>query len=115
MEAIRRFLERMRPGKPAPGRESMAEQAASVAAPVATPEAGAPLDFKIDRSPNRHIAFGQGRHSCIGGPLVRMEMAAAFGALARAFPHVQSLEEKPEWTPRLGHRWLARLRVGTGL
>ncbi len=70
-----------------------------------------PDTFKMDRSPNRHLAFGQGRHSCIGGPLVRMEMIVAFGALVRAFPQLRSLESRLEWTPRLGHRWLSRLMV----
>jgi len=45
--------------------------------------------FQPDRTPNRHLAFGQGKHSCIGGPMVRLEMITAFEALTQAFPNLQ--------------------------
>lgn len=70
--------------------------------------------FDPARKPNRHLAFGQGRHSCIGGPLVRMEMAAAFEALARNYPKLKLTGVPVEWTPRIGHRWIASLRVQCG-
>ena len=69
--------------------------------------------FKPGRPGNRHLAFGQGRHSCIGGPLVRLEMITAFETLMREFPALRVTGERLEWTPRLGHRWLARLPVIT--
>ena len=69
--------------------------------------------FKPGRPGNRHLAFGQGRHSCIGGPLVRLEMITAFETLVREFPMLRVTGERLEWTPRLGHRWLARLPVIT--
>jgi cytochrome P450 len=34
----------------------------------------APFEFRIDRSPNRHVAFGYGAHVCLGQHLARMEM-----------------------------------------
>ncbi len=33
-----------------------------------------PFEFKIDRSPNKHLAFGFGPHLCLGQHLARMEM-----------------------------------------
>ncbi len=73
-----------------------------------------PDTFNPDRPNNRHLAFGQGRHSCIGAPLVRMEMTVAFESLVHAFPTLRATESRLEWTPRLGHRWLSRLPVATG-
>ena len=70
--------------------------------------------FIPDRTPNRHIAFGQGKHSCIGGPLVRLEMTIAFEALTQAFPQLQLSDEPLEWTPRIGHRWIAKCPVKNG-
>ena len=34
----------------------------------------APFEFRLDRSPNRHVAFGYGAHVCLGQHLARMEM-----------------------------------------
>ena len=73
-----------------------------------------PDTFQPERQSNRHLAFGQGRHSCIGGPLVKLEMTTAFQALAQAFPKLSATPEPKEWTPRLGHRWLAKLPVIVG-
>ena len=33
-----------------------------------------PFTFKVDRSPNKHVAFGYGAHVCLGQHLGRMEM-----------------------------------------
>jgi cytochrome P450 len=35
-----------------------------------------PAAFRVDRSPNRHITFGAGRHLCLGARLARLEMAS---------------------------------------
>jgi cytochrome P450 len=37
--------------------------------------------FRIDRRPNPHIAFGFGRHVCVGAHLARIEIRALFKAL----------------------------------
>ena len=37
----------------------------------------------IDRSPNRHVAFGHGPHTCIGAPLARMELGAVIERFVR--------------------------------
>jgi cytochrome P450 len=33
-----------------------------------------PLEFRVDRNPNRHLAFGYGAHVCLGQHLAKMEM-----------------------------------------
>jgi len=40
-----------------------------------------PFTFRIDRQPNRHIAFGMGEHVCLGAHLARLELRATFSAL----------------------------------
>ena len=44
----------------------------------------APEAFRIDRTPNPHLAFGLGQHFCLGAQLARCEMRALFGALLPA-------------------------------
>jgi cytochrome P450 len=45
--------------------------------------------FRIDRRPNPHLAFGLGRHHCIGAHLARLEMRALLKAL---LPRLESVE-----------------------
>jgi cytochrome P450 len=33
-----------------------------------------PFEFRVERSPNRHLAFGYGAHVCLGQHLAKMEM-----------------------------------------
>jgi cytochrome P450 len=43
-------------------------------------------DFYPKRAPAAHLAFGHGMHRCVGAELARMELRAAFLALAHRFP-----------------------------
>ena len=67
--------------------------------------------FNIMRAPNPYLSFGKGRHACVGGSLVRMEMEAALAVILEYFPGLAMKEDTLTWTPRLGHRWLDRLLV----
>lgn len=42
-----------------------------------------PFRFRIDRAPNRHLAFGIGEHFCLGAHLARLELVAAFRFLSQ--------------------------------
>jgi cholest-4-en-3-one 26-monooxygenase len=37
-----------------------------------------PFSFQVDRTPNRHLAFGSGAHFCMGAHLARVELEALF-------------------------------------
>ena len=41
---------------------------------------------KLDRAPNRHVAFGLGPHRCIGAPLARMMFEVMVKAVLERMP-----------------------------
>lgn len=41
----------------------------------------APFEFRIDRAPNPHLAFGVGEHVCLGAHLARLELEVVFSKL----------------------------------
>lgn len=49
----------------------------------------APDEFRPDRDPNPHIAFGAGIHFCVGGPLARLELATSVAALLDRWPALE--------------------------
>jgi cytochrome P450 len=49
----------------------------------------APDEFRLDRKPNRHIAFGYGPHMCIGQHLAKLELRIMFEEL---LPLIESVE-----------------------
>lgn len=51
-----------------------------------------PDEFRIDREPNRHVAFGFGIHYCLGAPLARLEAEIALGDL---LPRIRRVEVLP--------------------
>jgi len=48
-----------------------------------------PFAFRIDRKPNRHLAFGTGPHHCLGQHLARFELAAFFRELLGRVDHIE--------------------------
>ena len=64
----------------------------------------------IGRSPNNHVAFGQGRHACSGMNVARLEGRIAFSELVRRFPTID-LAGSPERDLRIRFRGFRRLPV----
>jgi cytochrome P450 PksS len=54
-----------------------------------------PDTLDIARDPNRHLAFGQGAHYCVGAPLARMEGQIAINTLLRRCSNLR-LAQAPE-------------------
>jgi cytochrome P450 len=55
-----------------------------------------PFSFKIDRSPNKHIAFGYGAHVCLGQHLAKMEIRSLYKELLSRLDTVE-LAGDPAW------------------
>ena len=55
-----------------------------------------PFKFKVDRSPNRHLAFGHGVHLCLGKYLAKIEMEIFYEELFKKIDNIQ-LNGEPEW------------------
>jgi len=48
-----------------------------------------PYSFRIDRDPNRHLAFGIGEHFCLGSHVARIELQVAYKYL---LPRIDEIE-----------------------
>ncbi|PWR22003.1 cytochrome P450 [Zavarzinia compransoris] len=59
-----------------------------------------PDQFKVDRKPNRHVAFGYGPHLCLGQHLAKMEMRILFEEL---LPRVKAVAFDGE--PTMSQSW----------
>ncbi|MEV6150094.1 cytochrome P450 [Nonomuraea sp. NPDC052129] len=46
-------------------------------------------EMDLSRSPNPHLAFGAGAHSCLGQPLARTELQAVLDVLLRKLPSLE--------------------------
>jgi len=72
-----------------------------------------PDTLDLGRLPNKHVAFGQGAHYCLGAPLARMDGQIALTTLFRRFPDLR-LAQPPEalrWRRSLVVRGLESLPV----
>jgi pimeloyl-[acyl-carrier protein] synthase len=70
-----------------------------------------PERFDVSRHPNRHLAFGQGIHYCLGAPLAVVEARIAFRALLRRMPEPEAAFEAPDWNPSIILRGLKSLLI----
>lgn len=55
-----------------------------------------PYEFRVDRTPNRHLGFGHGAHHCLGRVLAEMEVRALFIEIGRRVESVE-LAGEPDW------------------
>ena len=57
----------------------------------------------LARNPNKHLAFGNGIHYCVGAPLARLEGAIAFPTLLKRLPNLALAVdvEQLEWSQTL--------------
>jgi cytochrome P450 len=66
----------------------------------------------LDRHPNRHVAFGHGRHLCLGSNLARLELTIMIERFADLLPEFRvDPERPPTWKPRGDVRALASLHL----
>ena len=56
-----------------------------------------PHDFRVDRSPNPHVGFGYGIHTCVGAQLARLELKIVVGEVLRRLPDLSHTGEDAEW------------------
>jgi cytochrome P450 len=72
-----------------------------------------PERFDVARKPNRHVAFGQGDHVCVGMNVARMEGRIALGRLLERFTRIE-LAGEPERDRRVRFRGFRKLPVRLG-
>lgn len=53
---------------------------------------GDPENFRIDRNPNSHLAFGFGTHFCLGNQLARLELSTMLRKLLQRLPDLRLAE-----------------------
>ena len=67
--------------------------------------------LKLDRKPNRHIAFGSGIHFCLGHQLARLEGKHAIKALLSQYPDLTLASDKIKFRKRVGLNALTELKI----
>lgn len=56
---------------------------------------GDPENFRIDRTPNNHVAFGFGTHFCLGNQLARLELRIMLTKVLSRLPDLRLADESP--------------------
>src|SRR6478735_7556597 len=54
---------------------------------------GDPENFRIDRNPNNHVAFGFGTHFCMGNQLARLELKIMLDKVLQRLPDLRLADE----------------------
>ena len=52
-------------------------------------------EFRVDREPNDHVAFGHGVHFCLGASLARLELRVMFETLLARLPDLELATTDP--------------------
>jgi pimeloyl-[acyl-carrier protein] synthase len=90
------------------GQAVMAIMAAANRDPERFPD---PDRLILDRSDNKHLAFGWSSHFCFGAPLARMEGQIAFETILRRLPNLEVAPGPLTWRNNSGLRGLTALPV----
>ncbi|WP_336965228.1 cytochrome P450 [Sphingobium aquiterrae] len=70
-----------------------------------------PDRLDISRWPNKHAAFGQGIHTCLGAPLARLEMQEALRFLSQEFSRIEVVQDDLRYNRTMVSRSLKGLKV----
>jgi len=70
-----------------------------------------PDSLELGRPDNRHLAFSQGPHFCLGAALGRLEGQIAIGTLVRRFPNLRLAATELSWRANVFLRGLEALPV----
>jgi cytochrome P450 len=70
-----------------------------------------PDRLDLGRRPNRHVAFIQGIHFCLGAPLARAEGQIAINTLVQRLPQLELVSDVPAWRELDVFRGLVTLPV----
>ncbi|MGZ3264328.1 MAG: cytochrome P450 [Croceibacterium sp.] len=70
-----------------------------------------PDQLDITRWPNKHAAFGQGIHTCLGAPLARLEVHEALSFLSQEFARIEVVEPELRYNRNMVSRSLKHLTV----
>lgn len=73
-----------------------------------------PGEFRVERVPNRHIAFGRGAHLCLGNNLAKLNMEILFERLLARTASIELDEPAPAYRTGLTSRGLKRLALRLG-
>ena len=68
-----------------------------------------PHRFDITRQPNNHIAFGFGRHFCLGASLARLEVKLMMGEILERMPDLRLATDEP--LPRRASNFVSGLEA----
>lgn len=70
-----------------------------------------PDRFDIERADKRHLAFGLGRHFCVGNSLGRLEGQEGLRVLTERLAEPRLVDAEPRWVPFAGIRRFEKLPI----